>query len=411
IGAFRECFSSGSICRFCLATKSDLNDKWDKSQFVLRTSSLHARHVLLVESDPSLVSTYGVCGPSCMAEVRSFEATQSLPPDIMHDLHDGVIPFVLKHVIKRLVSEGTLTLKLNQRLEAFEFHDNNKKSRQPPLSRPSIMGNFGIKGSAAEKLCLFRFFSLLVGDVPKDNDAYSVYLALRIVDIVCAPQLTTNTIPYLKVFISDFYSAFIQVFPEVNAIPKMHYLIHYPRLIRLYGPLFKLSSMRFEAKHQYFKSLARKTRNFINICRTLSTRHQLYEMYHLSQPKEQITTSGCKWVPFEELPELLQGRLHELELWSAQVTTVNSVTMSQWTFRKECVLPLAAFDDDLPDFAEVTMIVISNERVFIVATILQTRFFDDHFHAYVVDYTTHVVIEDYYHRSEFHDLLSVYRLN
>ncbi|CAN8029870.1 unnamed protein product [Ixodes persulcatus] len=145
-------------------------------------------------------------------------------------------------------------------------------------------------------LCLFRFFSLLVGNVvPKDNDAYSVYLALRrIVDIVCAPQLTTNTIPYLKVLISDFYSAFIQVFPEVNVIPKMHYLIHYPHLIRLYGPLSKLSSMRFEAKHQYFKSLARKTRNFINICRTLSTRHQLYEMYHLSQPNEQSTTSGYK---------------------------------------------------------------------------------------------------------------------
>ncbi|CAN7944385.1 unnamed protein product, partial [Ixodes hexagonus] len=276
------------------------------------------------------------------------------------------------------------------------------------------MGNFGIKGSAAEKLCLFRFLSLLIGDVvPKDNDAYSVYLALRrIVDIVCAPQLTTNTIPYLRVLVSDFYSAFTEVFPDASVIPKMHYLIHYPRLIRLYGPLSKLSSMRFEAKHQYFKSLARKTRNFTNICRTLSTRHQLYEMYHLSQPKDKITTSGCKQVPFEELPELLQDRLQELDHWSVQVTTVNSVTMSQRTFRKECVLPLTAFDDDLPDFAEVTMIVICNEKVFIFATILQTRFFDDHFHAYVVDYTTHaVVIEDYHHKSEFHHLLSVYRLS
>ncbi|CAN7983644.1 unnamed protein product [Ixodes hexagonus] len=140
----------------------------------------------------------------------------------------------------------------------------------------------------------------------------------------------------------------------------MHYLIHYLRLIRLYGPLSKLSSMRFEAKHQYFKSLARKTRNFINVCRTLSTSHQLYQMYHLSQPKERIATSECKQVPFEELPELLQDRLQQLELGSAQVTAVNSVTMSQRTFRKECVLPLTAFDDDLPDFAEVTMIVISN---------------------------------------------------
>ncbi|CAN7950584.1 unnamed protein product, partial [Ixodes hexagonus] len=271
-----------------------------------------------------------------------------------------------------------------------------------------------LRGRQLRSCACFVFFSLLVGDVvPKDDDAYSVYLTLRRnVDIVCAPQLTTNTIPYLKVLVSDFYSAFTQVFPEVNVIPKMHYLIHYPRLIRLYGPLSKLSSMRFEAKHQYFRSLARKTRNFINVCRTLSTRHQLYKMYHLSQPKARIATSGCKQVPFEELPELLQDRLQQLELGSAQVTAVNSVTMSQRTFRKECVLPLMAFDDDLPDFAEVTMIVISNERVFIFATILQTRFFDDHFHAYIVDYTTHaVVIEAYCHKSEFHDLLSVYRLN
>ncbi|EEC09636.1 conserved hypothetical protein, partial [Ixodes scapularis] len=267
--------------------------------------------------------------------------------------------------------------------------------------------------SAAEKLCLFRYFALLVGDVvPESNEAYSVYLDLRkVVDIVCAPQITVSTIAYLRVLVSDFYSAFRQVFPEVNVIPKMHYLIHYARLIQLYGPLSKLSSMRFEAKHQYFKSLARKTHNFINICRTLSIRHQMYEMYYLSQPKETLTTSGCQEVPFEELPKLLKERLQELGYMTALVTTVDCVTLSRRTFRNGCVVPLTAYDDDLPDFAEVAMIVITNERLFIFAKILQTKFFDDHFHAYIVEHTTHaVVIEDYQHRCEFHDLLYMHRL-
>lgn len=74
----------------------------------------------------------------------------------------------------------------------------------------------------------------------------------------------------------------------------MHYLIHYPRLLLLYGPLSKLSCMRFEVKHQYFKSVARKTRNFKNLSATLSRRHQLSLMYSLAQPVQLVTTVGGK---------------------------------------------------------------------------------------------------------------------
>ena len=35
--------------------------------------------------------------------------------------------------------------------------------------------------------------------------------------------------------------------------PKAYFLIHYPEMIRRFGPLVK--TLRFETKHQYFKSL------------------------------------------------------------------------------------------------------------------------------------------------------------
>lgn len=86
----------------------------------------------------------------------------------------------------------------------------------------------------------------------EENMAYKVYLKLRaVLDIVLAPQVSRSAAPYLQTLIEDFYSEFSEIFPDVNIIPKMHYIIHYPRLLLSCGPLSKLSCMRFEAKHQF----------------------------------------------------------------------------------------------------------------------------------------------------------------
>ena len=141
----------------------------------------------------------------------------------------------------------------------------------------------------------FSFFSLFVRDiVAKGNDAYNVYLLLRaLVDIVLAPQVCSRAAAQLQV-LDDFYTAFRETFSNVKCIPKMHYMIHYPRLLVLYGPLCRLSCMRFEAKHQFFKSIARKTRNFKNICGTLSRRHLMKLMYSLTQLLESVAARHSK---------------------------------------------------------------------------------------------------------------------
>lgn len=82
--------------------------------------------------------------------------------------------------------------------------------------------------------------------MPRENSAYQVYLERRaIVDIILAPQVSEGASAYLKVCVEDFYKAFRETFSDVNIIPKMHYVIHYPRLLVSYGPLSKLSCMRF----------------------------------------------------------------------------------------------------------------------------------------------------------------------
>lgn len=97
IGAFRECFSGGLICGFSMTDKSEISTKWHEHQFILRTRQSHSRHVLLIKDDRSLSAVYGVNGDSCMHSLTTFDPTRSLPPDNMHDLFEGAIPFVLKH--------------------------------------------------------------------------------------------------------------------------------------------------------------------------------------------------------------------------------------------------------------------------------------------------------------------------
>ena len=46
-----------------------------------------------------------------------------------------------------------------------------------------------------------------------------------------------------------------------------------------YGPLVCHWTMRYEAKHSYFKRLAQSIGNFINIPFTLGMRHQQYQCY------------------------------------------------------------------------------------------------------------------------------------
>ena len=47
-----------------------------------------------------------------------------------------------------------------------------------------------------------------------------------------------------------------------------------------FGPLRQHWTMRFEAKHSYFKKITQSVGNFINLPYTLAMRHQKLQCYH-----------------------------------------------------------------------------------------------------------------------------------
>ena len=96
---------------------------------------------------------------------------------------------------------------------------------------------------------------------------------IHIAQVIYFPAISTATIQVSKVSIENHLRKFKELFPDKNIIPKEHYLIHIPEMIKLLGPVIRSSSSSFEAAHQYFKQTARK-QNFKNLPLSLAKRHQ-----------------------------------------------------------------------------------------------------------------------------------------
>lgn len=81
---------------------------------------------------------------------------------------------------------------------------------------------------------LGRLFPFMVGEyIPEDDEYWLNYLLmLQITDYLLAPEITEDEVAELKVLIEEHHLAFTQLYPEASVIPKMHYLVHMPRLIQ-----------------------------------------------------------------------------------------------------------------------------------------------------------------------------------
>lgn len=114
-----------------------------------------------------------------------------------------------------------------------------------------------IGGNSHENWTLLRLLLLLIGDiVPEDDDAWSVILELKvIVELLASSSFTDESLCYLDAKISEHGKLLLIVFPGLKLKPKHHFLEHYAHLMRCFGPLVDFWTLRFEAKHSFFKKV------------------------------------------------------------------------------------------------------------------------------------------------------------
>lgn len=132
--------------------------------------------------------------------------------------------------------------------------------------------------------CLMKQMPFIFAYLLKKNDndtkravAHKAWIVieytLKINQIISSSVITENNLNSLEKF-TDILLTKIKERFNVHFTPKLHFITHYANTIRSMGPLENLQMMRGDAKHQPFTQYAKRCKNYRNISKTLSIKHQ-----------------------------------------------------------------------------------------------------------------------------------------
>lgn len=281
IGGFCENFSTTPyICRYCYIEKKNI--EVTKSDFNLRSKELYELDVDLQlitnknhykgikrRSILNSLSNYHVCAPG-------------LPPCLAHDILEGVVQYDLMLGLNDLMRKESFTIDvLNSSFKKLKICDGS-------INFPNFKEKCEkLPGTAHENLLILQLLPFAISELINDNtdSTWQMILLLRkICNILISIKLSLTQVAYLKSLVNEYIEIRVKLFPNVNLRPKHHYMLHYPYLIRQFGPLRHLWTLRFESKHKYFKNIVKHCPNFRNVLYSLSDKHQMLQALQSSQP-------------------------------------------------------------------------------------------------------------------------------
>lgn len=90
--------------------------------------------------------------------------------------------------------------------------------------------------TASQAWSLSTYLPVMIGDkVHHDDHFWACYLLLLEISKYCTARATSvPSATYVAVLIEQHHRAFRRCYPHVNMTPKLHYMVHFPRLLLLY---------------------------------------------------------------------------------------------------------------------------------------------------------------------------------
>lgn len=395
VGGFVESFSGSYVCRFCVGERSQFQELEVRAgAFPGRTKWQHKLDVEAALSGNT--HSHGVKRHCAITQkLNNFHVTTGYPPDVLHDLLEGIVPIELALCLNILIKKKYFSLvELNRVIKQFPYKwkDRTNCPQAIPLtfaSRKTIGGN------AHENWCLLRLLPLMIGPkVQEEEQAWQLLMTLKdVVEVVMSPSHTDESIGHLDSLIAEHRHRFSSVFPQEKLIPKHHFIEHYPQLIKAFGPLVTLWTMRFEAKHSFFKKIVRQTSCFRNILKSMAKKHQsmiAYQLHGLNVKKPAVSVSKMSRVPLEVVNENIQEFLSQKFPKEAVVHLTNKAEFQGTSYSIGMMLVYGS-TGGLPDFAEILQIIIVQDSlVFLVK--LQSAWYSEHFRCLKLESTSTVKV-------------------
>ncbi|RXN34483.1 hypothetical protein ROHU_014971 [Labeo rohita] len=197
-------FSNGTKI-YISGKSSDVQAKEVQSgAFNLRNKDLHKDHVKTAQEKGT--SYCGVKRECVFTKHLSyFNVLSAYPPDVLHDIFEGVVPIELAQCLALLISKKYFTLEsLSESILQFPYKWENQKNK-PHAIPVTFSRRNTIEGNAHENWSMIRFLPFLIGNVvPEGEPTWQVLMDLKdIVELVVSPVHTNESISYLERKISE----------------------------------------------------------------------------------------------------------------------------------------------------------------------------------------------------------------
>lgn len=385
VAGFMQSFSVEYYCRFCTGNSSNIQlHSVASGAFSLRTKELHQAHVKQAQETGGCY--FGVKKDCVFTKNLShFHVIFGYPPDVVHDVFEGIIPVELARCLTLLISRKLFTLAdLNSAIQKFPYKWTDRTNK-PHVVSQTFSSRKTVGGNAHENWSLLRFLPFLVGShVPEDEPAWLVLMDLKdITELVVAPVHCDDSLAFLESKITEHRHRYKDLFPDIKLLPKHHYLEHYPQMIKLFGPAVGQWTMRFEAKHGFFKRVIRHTNCFKNVPLSLASKHQMMIAYHLSSPclgKSDLEVSAVFTLPVDLLKEEVAHIIRQKFSDTHEVQLAQCVTTKGIAYRKGMILAHRA-TGGLPEFCEIDQICIIHDSIFFIVKEL-CGWYREHYRAF-----------------------------
>lgn len=263
-------------CRFCTCPLFEMKTLCKEIPSKIRTIEQYNEQIRKINDSAKvdLKESKGVLRYCALNDLKYFNIIDGMVPDIMHDLNEGAVPFVLKYTFELLINEKVFSEKqINDSTINFDYGQLNKNN---------IPSKIGLKKrslgqNASQILCLLYHMPYIFYRKKDDKLIKSIWICIEslihIVQIVYSTRIDENDLQNLEYW-TEIHLQKIQQCLKRELIRKHHFMTHYGTIIRKMGPIKAMSMVRFEGKHKALKAYAVQTQNFINITKTISERHQ-----------------------------------------------------------------------------------------------------------------------------------------
>lgn len=163
-------------------------------------------------SSPISTHCYGVKKQCALSEkLQHFHVTSGYPPDVLHDLLEGVVPLELALSFQDFIKKRYFSLvELNTCIQQFPYKWSDQTNR-PHVIPSHFATKRTVGGNAHENWCLLRLLPLIIGlKVPEDDEVWQMLMTLKdIVELAVAPVHTEQSICYLATLISEHRNRYL----------------------------------------------------------------------------------------------------------------------------------------------------------------------------------------------------------